>query len=140
MEEVGRGDENIPGYRAEKLGRFGGNTLLTELMPIPKPKVRRWDYEELIPQYPSREDYYQIVKPRRIKYLTGLIEDHQPKVVVCYRKAFWKECRELFGQSAFEQEGQFQNAACGDSRVFLKPRFTSRSINGRFDDIAKIIR
>ncbi len=33
--------ENIRAYQAEKLGRYGGNTLLTELMPIPKPKVRR---------------------------------------------------------------------------------------------------
>ena len=44
-----------------ELGLFGGNTLLTKRMPIPKPKVKRWRYEELIPQFASREDYYQVV-------------------------------------------------------------------------------
>jgi len=32
--------EKIRTYQADKLGRFGGNTLLTELLPIPKPKVK----------------------------------------------------------------------------------------------------
>jgi hypothetical protein len=31
--------ENIRNYQAEKLGRFSGNTLLCELMPIPKPGI-----------------------------------------------------------------------------------------------------
>jgi hypothetical protein len=81
--------ENTRTYQAEKLGRFGGNTLLTELMPIPKPKVKRWDYEELIPQFASREEYYRVVKPRRIRNLRALLTEHRPKVVVCYGKAFW---------------------------------------------------
>jgi hypothetical protein len=81
--------ENIRNYQAEKLGRFDGNTLLTELMPIPKPKVKRWDYSELIPQFASREEYYRTVKPRRIK-------EHRPKVAVCYGKAFWGDYRQLF--------------------------------------------
>ncbi|MGB7874122.1 MAG: hypothetical protein WBL25_07040 [Anaerolineales bacterium] len=55
MEEAGGGEENlrarlqlqnaetetesIRNYQAEKLGRYGGNTLLCELMPISKPNV-----------------------------------------------------------------------------------------------------
>ncbi|MGB3714823.1 MAG: hypothetical protein WA996_10375 [Candidatus Promineifilaceae bacterium] len=46
--------ENICNYRVEKLGRYGGNTLLIELMSIPKPKVVWSDYQELIPQFASR--------------------------------------------------------------------------------------
>ena len=83
--------ENIRTYQAEKLGRDGGNTLLTEMMPIPKPKVHRWDYEELIPQYGSRKEYYRVVKPRRIELLRGMIEENQPKVVMCYGKSFWND-------------------------------------------------
>ena len=49
--------ESIRKYQAEKLGRSSGDTLLTELMPIPKPKVKLWDYDELIPQFASREEY-----------------------------------------------------------------------------------
>jgi hypothetical protein len=37
--------ENIRTYQSEKLGRYGGNILKTELLAIPKPKVHQWDYE-----------------------------------------------------------------------------------------------
>jgi len=47
--------ENIRAFQAKKLGRSGGNILLTGLMPIPKPKVKRWDYDQLLPQFESRE-------------------------------------------------------------------------------------
>lgn len=80
--------EIIRNYQAEKLRRFGSNTLLTELIPIPKPKIKRWDYDKLIPQFVSREEYYRVVKPRRIRSLRALIKEHRPKVVICYGKAF----------------------------------------------------
>ena len=130
--------ENIRSYQAEKLGRFGGNTLLTELMPLPKPKVKRWDYEELIPQFASREEYYRVVKPRRIGYLRALITEHRPRVVVCYGKAFWSDYRELFEGSTFEQEGLFQTAAFDNTLVVLTGHFAARSMNGRFDEVVSI--
>jgi len=131
--------ERIRSYQAEKLGRLEGNTLLTELMPIPKPKVRQWDYRELIPQFASREDYYQIVKPRRIKYLGALIEEYNPKVVIGYGKAFWNDYRALFPGIELKQEGQFQTAILKDTLLILTDHFTARSMNGRFDDVVSII-
>jgi hypothetical protein len=132
--------ENIRTYQAEKLGRFGGNTLLTELMPIPKPKVKRWDYEELIPQFASREEYYRVVKPKRIEYLRALLKENGPKVVVCYGKAFWSDFRELFEGSVFEQDGQFQTAVLDNTLVVLAGHFAARSMNGRFDKLATVIK
>jgi hypothetical protein len=87
---------NIRSYLAEKLGRFASNTLLTELMPIPKPKVRHWDYEKLIPQFASREEYYRVVKPRRIELMQVSIEGHKPRLVIGYVKEFWEDYRDLF--------------------------------------------
>lgn len=131
--------ENIRTYQAEKLGRYGGNTLLTELMPIPKPKVRRWDYDELIPQFDSREDYYQTVKPRRIEYLRGLVEKHRPKVVIGYGKGFWSDYRQLFAGHDFSDEDGFQTAVADETLVILTAHFTARSMNGRFDDVVAVI-
>lgn len=132
--------ENIRTYQAEKLGRFDGNTLLTELMPIPKPKVSRWDYQELMPQFASREEYYQLVKPRRIAYLGALVRQHGPEVVICYGKAFWGDYQHLFEGSAFEPQGPFQTASMEDTRVILTGHFSARSMNGRFDDVVTIIK
>ncbi len=74
--------ESIRTYQAESLGRFGGQTLLVELMPVPKSSIGAWGYEELVPQYASREDYYQKVKPRRLTYLQSLIRENKPQIVV----------------------------------------------------------
>lgn len=126
--------QNIRRYQAEKLGRPGGNTLLTELMPIPEPKIYRRGYEDLIPQFRSRAEYCQVVKPRRIKLLRGLIEENDPQAIVCYGKGFWNDFRELFKGSEFMETGSFQTAIFGHSLVILAPHFTSIARNGRFDD------
>jgi hypothetical protein len=97
--------ESIRNYQAESLGRFGGQTLLVELMPIPKHDIGAWGYEELIPQFKSREDYYQKVKPRRRVYLQGLIRNHSPKIVVGYGKSYWDEYRALFPGAQFVASG-----------------------------------
>jgi hypothetical protein len=131
--------QNIREYQAEKLGRYGGNSLLTELMPIPKPKVQRWDYEEFIPQFASREEYYSVVRPRRVAMLRGLIDEYNPRIVIGYGKAFWKDYRKLFEGSESKQEGQFQTAVCGDTLLILTGHFAARSMNGRFDELATII-
>ena len=131
--------ENIRQYQAEKLGRFGGNTLLTELMPIPKPKISRWGYEELIPQFSSRADYYETVKPQRVKLLRQLIVEHKPRVLIGYGKGFWAEYKALFDSMPFAANGQFQVAFDGTTLVILTGHFTARSMNGKFDDIVSII-
>lgn len=132
--------ENIRNYQAEQLGRIQGNTLLTELMPIPKPKVSRWGYENLIPQFSSRDEYYQQIKPRRVDYLRQLIQEHCPPVVIGYGKAFWPSYKELFPYHAFEKEEVFEVAINQETLVILTGHFTARTMNGKFDDIVKIIR
>ena len=130
---------NIRNYQSEKLGRYDGNTLLTELMPIRKPKVHRWGCEELIPQFTSRDEYYRAVKPRRIKLLRELVEDHKPKAIICYGKAYWNDYQELFEGNDFIPNSQFQIVLSGETMVILTPHFTARSMNGRFDDVVSTI-
>ena len=109
-------------------------------MPIPKPKVHRWGYEELIPQFASREYYYRVVKPRRIELLRGLIEEHEPGVIIGYGKAFWRDYRELFEGSEFKEEGQFQTAVFRETLIVLTGHFSARSMNGRFDQVVELIK
>lgn len=131
--------ENIRNYQAEQLGRTHGNTLLTELMPIPKPKVSRWEYEELIPQYGSRKDYYRLVKPQRINYLRQLVKEHKPSVVIGYGKSFWSSYKELFPNHNFQTQNIFEVAFNRGTLVVLTSHFTARTMNGKFDDIVSII-
>jgi len=136
--------ESIRNYQADYLGRFLGNSLLCELMPIPKPGIGSWGYENLIPQFNSANEYYQIVKPRRIKYLRGLIHEYSPKVVICYGKgsenSYWQSYSRLFPDLTFSPNGQFSVGTNRQTIVVLTDHFTSRTMNGKFDEVASILK
>lgn len=132
--------ESIRQYQADYLGRFGGNSLLCELMPIPKPRIQDWGYEGLIPQFASSAEYYQTVKPRRIRYLQGLIKEHRPQVVVGYGRSYWEAYRALFPQMTFSQKGPFMAGRDADTAVVLTDHFTARTMNGQFDEVVLLIK
>lgn len=131
--------ENIRNYQADYLGRYQGNTFLCELMPIPKPKMSDWDYDRLLPQFKSSQDYYEKIKPRRIKYLRDLIKVHKPKIVICYGKKYWQDYKELFPFLSFITIGQFLIANNENQLVLLTDHFIARTMNGKFNEIASII-
>ena len=144
LEEKSVDRESIRNYQADFLGRFQGNSLLCELMPIPKPSINSWGYENLIPQFKSSDEYYQIVKPRRVNYLRGLIQIHQPKIVVGYGqgsgKSYWQAYKELFPDLEFSENGQFRVGRNTNTVVVLTDHFTSKTMNDKFDDVVSIVK
>lgn len=136
--------ESIRNYQADYLGRFHGNTLLCELLPIPKPRVNAWGYETLIPQFKSAEEYYRVIKPRRVRYLRELIQKHRPKIVVGYgqgsAKSYWQAYSELFPNLNFYENGQFLTARDANTIVVLTNHFTSKTMNGKFDEVVSIVK
>jgi hypothetical protein len=131
--------ESIRNYQADYLGRFQGSSLLCELMPIPKPSISRWGYEKLIPQFASSEEYYQVVMPRRVRYLQQLLSEHRPKIVIGYGKSYWKYYSELFENVEFSQSGQFLIARDRSMAVVLTDHLTARSMNGKFDEVVALV-
>lgn len=132
--------DNIRAYQASMLGRSCGRTLLTELMPIPKPKLGAWGYEQLIPQYPSARSYYQGVKPQRIALLRKLLGEHAPKVVIAYGKQYWSDYKTLFPNTVFTANDQFQVGNYKNTLVILTDHFTSRTMNNKWNDVVSIIK
>jgi len=136
--------ESIRNYQAEYLGRSQGNSLLCELMPIPKPCINDWGYESLIPQFISPEEYYKVVKPSRIKYLQDIIKKCRPKVVVGYgqgfEKSYWQAYQELFPDLIFFQEDQFLVGRDKNTVVVLTDHFTAITMNGKFDKVVSIVK
>ncbi len=138
LSEVEPTRENIRQYQANSLGRYGGQTLLTELMPIPKSKLTDWGYEDLISHFSSREDYYARIKPKRITYLRSLITNYQPRVVICYGKAYWEDFKTLFPDADFKKNGQFEISLPNRTLAILTDHFTARSMNNKFAIISSI--
>lgn len=84
-------------YQATKLGRADGETLLTELLPLPKQSRKAWPYAELKSELPCLEkksEYRKTVLPKRIELLRGLISRHMPASVYFYgtsERGAWQE-------------------------------------------------
>lgn len=127
-------------YQAERLGRSSGKTLQCEMMPIPKHNMHTWGYEDLIPQYKSRDHYYETVLPQRIELLRGLHKKHQPPVVIAYGKQYWPKYQKLFQSLDFQEREGFLVAENGKQVVVLIDHFVARTMNNRHSHVAEIVR
>jgi len=130
---------NVRQYQSEQLGRNGGNTLLCELMPIPKPNITSWGYENFIPHFQTVREYYQQVKPLRIKYFKKLLSHRNPKIVICYGKKYWKDYKNIFEDRVFEVEGEFQIATNKQKTIILTPHLISRQMNGQISNLVDLV-
>jgi len=78
-------NKDILEYQGTRLGRWGGETLVAELMPLPAKNTATWYANELeMPELRSRKEYRAVIRPRRIAHLKQRIFEHQPRVVIFY--------------------------------------------------------
>lgn len=80
-------------YQAYHLGRFGGETFLADLLPLPANDVADWPYPQL---YTSKAAYRADVLPGRIAALRDLAARHGPAFAICYGRNHWAEYRQIF--------------------------------------------
>jgi len=108
-------------------------------MPNPKPSISEWGYEELIPQFCSRETYYKEIKPQRIKLLRRLYLDSCPQAIIAYGKKYWPEYQQLFTNVRFNKRGQFMVGREGDTVIIFTDHFTARTMNGKLEEVVSLI-
>lgn len=133
--------ESIRKYQSDFLGRANGKTLLCELMPIPKSKIIKWPYRDLIPQYTGRMDYYKTVRPARIRILKDLIKQCSPKIVICYGKKFWPSFEEIFDKHVFEKYNSFPfQVASNEGTTVILTHHLSRISNDVLESVVKAIK
>ena len=118
-------------YQATKLGRYDGATFLTELMPLPCPRINAWPYPCI---FATKAEYYTRVRPCRIKWLRSQISAFQPRFVFCYGKGNWRHYEEIFSDVEFRPEldkqiqvGQRENSTIILMR-FLSPDLVSTEL------------
>ena len=134
--------EMIRDYQSQYLGRANGNTLVCELMPIPKPKISTWNYHDLIPQYKSRKEYYNAVKPNRIKLIKEPYNQYSPKVIIAYGKSYWNDYKKIFDTVKFEtiKNKPFAVGTSGSTRIILTHHFVSKTMNYQLDNLTKYMK
>jgi hypothetical protein len=113
-------------YLRNFLGRDFGDTLLTELFPLPAPSTNNWPYAGWSP---TREDYHREVVTQRVALLHSLVNKHEPKFVFAYgagrRGAYHEKYKRLFNETIWtpdpKEKPKFQVARFGNTRVGLIP-------------------
>ena len=83
-------------YVRERLGRRDGETLLAELLPLPRPRASFWAavYQDV---FATAREYEQAVLPGRIDLLAGLVKAHTPRILICYGKRNYEHYRRIAG-------------------------------------------
>lgn len=132
--------ETIRVYQAEKLGRREGTTLLAELMPLPRPLASGWEYAGILPQFRDADHYLRAVLPLRISLLRETIQRHKPAFIVCYGKRYWREFEALLDGAPFANHGPFRVGSNANTSMVLTSHFISRAMNGRFNEVAAVLR
>jgi hypothetical protein len=140
---------NFLGTKGEK-----GNTLLTEVYPIPCSSLKLWgttdnNYKEIIPQYPDKKAYKIEVLPKRIKTFKKIMysDQFQAHTIICYGKSKWPEFKSFFKElevhfkelnlSKPAKKGELPNGTV----VYLLPFLGNGQVSYKFlDEVVKNIR
>lgn len=82
-------------YQATEWGQLSSDHCLLELLPLPSPSTRIWNYSawSKLPELRSREAYVNAISEVRVSALEAAISQHQPACVVFYGLAyrrFWE--------------------------------------------------
>lgn len=132
-------------FQAERLGRSDGDTLLGELLPLPKKHYKSWPYASLAEGFPSLRDrttYLRSVLPERVARLRALIAEHRPSRVCCYgTSGFLRDAWiEVCGGKMRPVEGGYLVGASDTTKyaIFDHPVCVGRS-NAYFERVATLV-
>lgn len=133
--------QDIRLFQAQQLGRSHGSTFLTEILPVPKPKARKWPqtYARAFPNIKGYSDYERDYFPIRLRQIQRLLLQYRPKNIVCYGSLFRDQYKALFPDRHFIAEGPFEISISQAQSVTLCPHFTCRSMNRGIYDLAEKI-
>lgn len=136
--------EDIREYQINNFGRTKSNHALLELMPLPARslKAKDWIYGDSgVEGLSSRREYLKRYKPERIKRLRELIQQHKPKVVICYSMVYLEDWKQITDASFQEVIPKKLYRAKDDHTVYaVVPHSVARGMsNNDWAQIATII-
>ena len=116
--------EAVRAYVRERLGRRNGETLLAELLPLPRPRTTFWPdvYQDI---FPTSQAYEQAVLPQRIRLLEGLVRTQAPRTLICYGKRNYGHYRRIAGAADWTRlpGTRIEVAQHGRTAIALTPFF-----------------
>jgi hypothetical protein len=85
-------------YQNRFLGISGSSMLTAELMPYPRPNMKKW-LEYYNCRYHSYNEYWEDQLPKRKKILREFFAEGRRDVIICYGKRDWYHYGDIFDLS-----------------------------------------
>jgi hypothetical protein len=125
-----------------QFGRTKSDHAVLELMPLPSRsvKVSDWIYSKVpLEGLLSRREYLKTYKPARVEALKGLIEKHQPKLVIFYSRSYLTDWQTIVPKPFKEViPGKLHLAKANGTTYAVTAHPTSRGMtNQDWEEIAK---
>ncbi len=117
------GHDEMLRYQAKRLGAPGGDTLLADIMPLPRPAAGDWPdiYQA---RYGTREAYLAGMIGKRQRLLREVLSGCRRELTVVYGKGSPERYGPLF-DCAWAPDGVFLVGEAFGGRVVVTPHFTS---------------
>ena len=115
-------------YRAKRLGRSSGKTLLTELLPYPHRRTSSWLYSRF-GRYTTREEYVSKLLPERQALIRHALFAFQRAAIICYGRSDWLNFKAMFPEVQWVPVLRFECAAWRGARIILCDHFATKYFN-----------
>lgn len=125
-------------YQETKLGRYDGETFLTDLMPLPCKNLKDWPYPDL---FPTKAEYIEKIRPTRVRLLNERLSEVEPRIVFCYGKGNWRFYEEIFSgvNFKFALDARIKIGERGASKIlllnFLSPDLVKTELIGEIAEM-----
>ncbi|PQO94294.1 hypothetical protein C5614_20395 [Massilia phosphatilytica] len=132
--------ERLRQYQKEKLGRSGGDAALLELLPLPRPSMKDWDYDTWsgLPELETFATYQSSVRPQRIAAIKALIAKCKPRAVIFYGTGYTVHWEAIAGMSF--PKGHYPRVAGTAPLYMLLPHPVAHGkINQYYEAAGKIL-
>lgn len=136
--------EDIREFQIKHFGRKKNNHAVLELMPLPAKSLQAkdWVYADSgVEGLESRRAYIKRYKPERVARLRKLIEEHKPKLVICYSMVYFDDWQVLTGKPLKKIiNGKLYMAKDNGTMYAVVPHSVAHSVsNNDWSHIAKSI-
>jgi hypothetical protein len=132
----------IRSYQVDSFARSSGETLITELLPLPSRSIGDWIYGQLdsIPMLVDRETYSAEMTPYRIQMLRQHIERCAPAAVVFLGKSYTPYWEAIAGTSLQETRAGVILGRRADTNYVVVRHPTSYGVtNQYFEEIGSML-
>ena len=92
-------------YQRTQLGTTTGETCLAELLPLPSPDSKTWNYRAWseLPWLQTRAAYEQNILSHRITLLRQRIDHYRPRIVIFYGDGQLKHWQRIIGSGIYQR-------------------------------------